>query len=163
VIPDTVGQDYDLVAVFEGSEIAHAVFTVMPSTILTPTAGPSDTIVTIEGHGFKSGIENDLAASFDGADFTVIINDYDTSTGWFTATGNVPSGQTSGGHAITFFEADPDPPYSIITSASATFTITLTLPLPEYPLGALLSLLACFGTFVLYNKRGSLPQLKRRN
>jgi hypothetical protein len=161
-IPDveTYGGVYVLEAVGRTSlASAQTTFTILPCIVLTPTNSPVGNLVSVEGHGFQSGIENDLSASWDGSELTAIIDDYDASTGWFTAHFNVPIA-IDGAHAVTFLEAEPDPPFTVITSASATFSVGSISPLPEYPLGGLIALIACFAMFALYVKRKSLSTLK---
>ena len=153
------GGQYLLEAVGETSGAsAETTFTILPCIVLSIDSGPVGTSVSVVGHGFTSGIENDLAASWDGGDLTAIIDSYDASTGHFTAHFDVPAA-VDGAHTVTFLETDGSDPPIIITSASAPFTIGIITPLPEYPLGGLIALFAVFASFALYVKRKSLPTL----
>jgi hypothetical protein len=111
----------------------------------------------LKGHGFTADLNNDLSSSWGGGGLSSIIGPYDTSTGVFTATFTVPTG-SFGAHTVTFLEINGDD--ELTTTASASFTIGAIVSTPEYPLGALIGLIACFLGFAIFAKRKSFPTIK---
>lgn len=141
---------YDITASDSDGNSADSYFTVMPNIVLTPTWGPSGTLVTVDGTGFAA--DSTVSGTFGSTD---IITSYGTDdSGSFTTTFNVPN------LANEPYQVTVTDDFDSSVTAQTSFTISLVNPLPEYPIGALIGLIVCFATFALYMKRSSLSKLK---
>jgi len=122
-----------------------------PKITLYPSLGAVGTTVTVTGSGFTSG--QTITLYWDGTHISPTNpTTIKVSGGTFSATFKVPT------------TALADKYYTVTAiskcgeSACATFYVTCLFVLPEYPIGALAALGACFAALLVY-KRKSLTNL----
>jgi hypothetical protein len=84
----------------------------------------------------------------------------------WSGTSDIPAGfniylQDSSGNTLANLRTNTQYQFSAESDTTYNFKIQIVpaFPLPEYPLGACLAIGACFAAFVLYKKRGSLPNI----
>ena len=125
-VPAAYHATYSVTATDALSNTASAPFTVTPSVAISPSSGPSGTLVTVSGTGF--GQSTTVSVEFNN---NLVANACDTtdSTGTFssgTCTFTVPT-EPHGGYSVKVLDLDGN---SAIASFTVTATLSITSPLP---------------------------------
>lgn len=122
-----------------------------PKITLKPSSGNVGTSVTVTGTGFAHLQTITITYYVTPTSTKIPATIKTNSTGGFTATFIVPTSSV-GNHQVTAKDG--------CQSACACFYVTCLFCVPEYPLGALAALGACFAALLVY-KRKSLPHFKQ--
>lgn len=138
---------YEVIAADPKGNEGYAKFTMLPSIVLTPSAGPAGSVIHVHGDCFPGGKNDYLNVTFD--ERVLLAETYEHPLGVLDIDVTIPDWATIGPHTIraTTFYGD---------TATATFNVVPSFQAPEYPIGALLALFSSIAALVTFKQRHRL-------